>query len=85
MASYVERVLDFLEKISLNDDVPKELQEDVQWAYDTISEKNLYKGSLDGFKLQEDKEEIKVWTDLINLKNLPKKKLLELDGKKDHG
>lgn len=34
---YIERVLDFLEKHSTNSSVPKQLQEDLQWAYELIS------------------------------------------------
>ena len=75
MASYVEKVLDFFEKISLNNDVPKHLKEDVQWAIDVISANKLYGGGFEGFKIQEDKPEVKAWTDLINLRNLPINKI----------
>lgn len=71
MSSYVERVLDFLEKNMKNPEIPKTLQEDFQWATDIISANKLYQGSFDGFKLQEMREEVRAWTDLINLKNIP--------------
>lgn len=53
MASHVERVLDYMEKLITNPDIPKELQEDLQWAVDTISSNKLYKGGMEGFKLSE--------------------------------
>jgi hypothetical protein len=71
MASYVERVLEFMEKLSLNADIPKHLQEDVTWAIDVISANKLYAGGFQGFKLNEERPEIKAWTDLIGLKNIP--------------
>lgn len=51
MSSYVERVIDFLEKHTVNPEVPKHLQEDIQWAIDIISSNKLYAGSFEGFKL----------------------------------
>jgi hypothetical protein len=78
MSSYVERVIDFLEKHQVNPEVPKQLQEDIQWAIDIISTNKLYAGSFEGFKLSEDRLEVKAWTDQIGLKNLPiSKKELE--------
>lgn len=71
MSSYVERVIDFLEKHTVNPEVPKHLQEDIQWAIDIISSNKLYAGSFEGFRLQEDRPEVKAWTDLISLKNIP--------------
>jgi len=71
IASYVERVLDFLEKLAENADVPKHLREDIQWAVDVISANKLYAGGLEGFKIAEDKVEVRAWTDLIALRNLP--------------
>lgn len=70
MSSYVEKVLDFLEKHTVNPDVPKHLQEDIQWAIDIISANKLYAGSFEGFRLSEDRIEVKAWTDMIELKNL---------------
>ena len=37
MPCYIERVLDFFEKQSVNAQVPKQLQDDLQWAYELIS------------------------------------------------
>jgi len=51
MSSFVERVIDFLEKHQDNPLVPKNLQEDIQWAIDAISTNRLYRASYDGFKL----------------------------------
>ncbi len=42
MASYVERVLDFLERVAKNENVDKTLKEDVEWAIDMISANKLY-------------------------------------------
>jgi hypothetical protein len=78
MSSYVERVIDFFEKHTVNPEVPKHLQEDIQWAIDIISANKLYVGSFEGFKLQEERAEVKAWTDMINLKSIPvNKKELE--------
>jgi len=71
MSSYVERVIDFLEKHTVNPEVPKHLQEDIQWAIDIISSNKLYAGSFEGFRLQEDRAEVKAWTDLISQRNIP--------------
>lgn len=71
MSSYVERVIDFLEKHQVNQDVPKHLREDLQWAIDIISSNKLYIHNFAGFKLSEDRPEVKAWTDLIYLKNVP--------------
>jgi len=71
MSSYVEKVLDFLERMLVNSDVPKHLQEDINWAIEVISANKLYNGSFEGFMLSEERPEVKAWTDLINLKNLP--------------
>lgn len=37
MPCYIERVLDFLEKHSTNVAIPKQLREDLEWAYELIS------------------------------------------------
>jgi hypothetical protein len=71
MSSYVERVIDFLEKHTVNPEIPKHLQEDIQWAIDIISSNKLYAGSFEGFKLQEERPEVKAWCELISLKNIP--------------
>ena len=71
MASYVERVLDFFERLTQNNDIPKHLKEDIQWAIDVISGNKLYEGGFEGFKLSEDKPEVRAWTDLIGLRSIP--------------
>ena len=71
MASYVERVLDFLERLTKNTEIEKTLREDVEWAIDVISANKLYQGGFEGFKLQEDRQEVKAWTDMIGLKTIP--------------
>jgi Ion transport protein len=42
MASYVERVLDFFERLTKNPEIEKTLKEDVEWAIDIISANKLY-------------------------------------------
>ena len=71
---YIERVLDFLERQSVNSAVPKQLQEDLQWAYELISQNKLYSANIEGLKLAEDRPEVKAWTNLIALKQLPENK-----------
>ena len=51
MSSYVERIIDFFERMTTNPEVPKHLQEDFQWAIEVISANKLYAGSLQGFRL----------------------------------
>lgn len=75
MASYVEKVLDLFERLAKNDDIPKHLQEDINWAIDIISANKLYVGSFEGFKLSGERPEIKAWTDMISMKNLPVNKM----------
>lgn len=67
MSSYVERVIDFLEKLMKNQHVPKALQEDIEWAIKTINSNRLYKGQLENFKFVNDRVEIKAWMDMIKL------------------
>lgn len=67
MSSYVERVIDFLERLAKNQNLPKALLEDVEWAIKTISTNKLYRGQLGGFKLSNDREDVKAWTDMIRL------------------
>ena len=38
---------------------------------DTISANKLYSSNLEVFKLHEDRTEVKAWTDMIGLKNIP--------------
>ena len=82
MSSYVERVLDFFERLMDNPDLQKDLKEDIQWAIDIISTNKLYAGNMQGFRLQEDRAEVRAWTDLIGLKNIPvnKKEMERLKG-----
>jgi hypothetical protein len=42
MSSYVERVLEYLERLTKNDEIEKTLREDVEWAIDMISGNKLY-------------------------------------------
>lgn len=53
MASHVERVIDFFDKLTQNSDTPKHLKEDIQWAIDVISANKLLVGSFEGFTLSE--------------------------------
>ena len=71
MPCYIERVLDFLERQSTNSAIPKQLQEDLQWAYELISQNKLYSANIQGFKLQEERPEIKAWTNMISMKDIP--------------
>jgi hypothetical protein len=71
MASYVERVLDFFERLSKNENVDKTLREDVEWAIDMISANKLYTGSIDSLGLQDQLPEVKAWKNLIHMKNIP--------------
>ena len=68
-------MLDFFERLSKNADIEKTLREDVEWAIDVISANKLYQGGFEGFRLKEDLAEVKAWTDLIGMKNLPINKL----------
>lgn len=67
MASYVEKVIDMLEKCAKNQDVPKVLREDIEWAIEVISSNKLYKSNLGGFKLSNEREDVQAWNNLINL------------------
>lgn len=71
MTSYVERVLDFFERVIKIAEVDKQIREDVEWAIETISENKLYKGGLDGFSLNDQMPEVKAWKNLINIDALP--------------
>jgi len=65
MASYVERVLDFMERVTKIPEIEKQIREDVEWAIETISANKLYSGGLDGFQLNESLPEVKAWKDMI--------------------
>lgn len=71
MASYVERVLDFFERLSKNENVDKTLREDVEWAIEMISANKLYTGSIDSLGLQDKLPEVMAWKNLIQMKNIP--------------
>lgn len=61
MASYVERIIDFLEKLLENDAYPKILLEDIEWAIEVISANKLKAGNMNIFKLDELRPEIRAW------------------------
>jgi hypothetical protein len=71
MASYVERVLDFFERLSKNENVDKTLREDVEWAIEMISANKLYTGSIDSLGVQDKLAEVKAWKNLIYMKDIP--------------
>ena len=71
MASYVERVLDFMERVTKIAEIDKQIREDVEWAIETISANKLYSGGLDGFYLQDSLPEVKAWKDMIYVQSLP--------------
>ena len=75
MASYVERIIDFLERQVANPEIPKMLMEDIEWAIEVISANKLYTGSLDLINFNTQRPEIAAWLDKINLKNIPKNEL----------
>ena len=66
MSSYIERVLDFLEK-QLNNKVFKpQLLEDIEWAIDIIGKNKLNSGADKTFNFDEKRPEIKYWIAMIN-------------------
>jgi hypothetical protein len=71
MASHIERLIEFLEKQIENNDMPKMLLEDIEWAIEVISANKLYSGNLDNIKFNQDRPEIKAWMDKINLISIP--------------
>jgi hypothetical protein len=83
MASHVERVLDFLERCTINADMPKMLVEDVQWAIEVISQNKLYTGNINQVQYDLTRPEIKAWTELISLKSIPTN-LDEMDRLKEY-
>ena len=72
MASYVERIIDFLDKLVQNPDMPKMLTEDIEWAIDVISQNKLYTGSMDSINFNMLRPEIAAWIDMINMNSIPK-------------
>lgn len=73
MSSYIERVLEFLEKQLNNKDFKPQLLEDIEWAIDTIGKNKLNTAADKTFVFDEKRPEIRFWIDMINLKNTPKK------------
>ena len=71
MASYVERIIDFLERQAANPEIPKTLLEDIEWAIEIISTNQLYTGNLDLIPFETNRPEIAAWLDRINLKAIP--------------
>jgi len=71
MASHVERLIDFLERCMTNQDLPKVLLEDIEWAVEVISANKLYAGNLDSHTFNKLRPEISSWIDQINLKTIP--------------
>jgi hypothetical protein len=74
MASYVEKLIDFMEKqASLPEDkMPKMLREDIEWAIELIGSNKLYTGSLDVYSAFDVKKpEIKAWIDTVKQKSIP--------------
>ena len=71
MASYVERIIDFLDRQVLNEDYPKNVLEDIEWAIEVISANRLSQGNLGGIKLDDQRPEIRAWTDMIKMTRIP--------------
>lgn len=71
MASYVERIIDFFEKQVANEDLPKTLREDLEWAAGVISANKLYQGNLSNINFDERRPEIKAWLEMISMKQMP--------------
>ena len=67
MSSYIEKVLDFLERQHKNKDFKPQLLEDIEWAIDTIGKNKLNAGADKIFNLDEKRPEIRAWTQLIRL------------------
>ena len=67
MSSYIERVLEFLEKQLNNKDFKPQLLEDIEWAIDIIGKNklNTHAGKME--ELDEKRPEIKAWVDMIKL------------------
>jgi hypothetical protein len=72
MASHVERIIDFLDRQAANQDLPKTLLEDIEWAIEVISANKLYTGNLSIINFNKQREEIQAWLDKIDLNSLPK-------------
>ena len=68
MESHIERLIKMLDKLLENENLPKMLYEDIEWAVNIISENKLYSGSHGAFKYNKDRDEILAWLEKINLK-----------------
>jgi hypothetical protein len=68
MESHIERLINYLDKLLENQNLPKMLHEDIEWAVEVISENKLYSGQLGVNKYNKGREEIAAWLDKINLK-----------------
>ena len=66
MSSYIERVLDFLDRQALNKEFSPQLLEDIEWAIDIIGNNKLNIGGDSVYQFDEKKPEIKLQLDLIN-------------------
>lgn len=44
MESHIERLINYLDKLLENQNLPKMLHEDIEWAVEVISENKLYSG-----------------------------------------
>lgn len=64
---HIERITDFLEKLTKNPSVPKALVEDIKWAVKALSSNKLFKNKLGGFKIPKDREDSKAWSNLIDM------------------
>lgn len=72
MSSYIERVLEFLEKQLNNKDFKPQLLEDIEWAIDIIGKNKMNTGSGKLEDFDEKRPEIKAWVDRIRLRALPR-------------
>ena len=55
----------------LNEEFPKTLREDIEWAVDVISANKLYTGNLNDVQLDTKRPEIRAWTELISMERIP--------------
>ena len=55
----------------VNEVLPKNLREDIEWAVEVISSNKLYNGNLHTIDYDEGRPEISVWTKMISGENIP--------------
>ena len=68
MSSYIERLIDLLERCAQNKEYAPQFLEDIEWAIDTIGKNKLNTGADKTLDFDGDKRpEIKAWIDLIKL------------------